>query len=100
MGRVLRGRSVGRDLDRIFTDVSRNNGESSAIVQLNRIEKAFEHLGAFPHLGPSRSELAPGLRAWSLKPWEILYRAMGEDVEIIRVLDGRMNIAALFGKKT
>lgn len=100
MGRVLRSRSVGRDLDRVFGDVSANNGEAVAIAQLDRIEASLRRLGAFPNLGRDRSDLAPGLRACSVKPWEILYRVRGEDVLISRVLDGRMNVAALLGKKT
>ncbi|USQ94824.1 type II toxin-antitoxin system RelE/ParE family toxin [Caulobacter sp. RL271] len=100
MGRVLRSSLAGRDLDRIFRDISANNGDSVAVAQLNRIEAALERLGSFPNLGRDRSDLLPGLRALSVKSWEVFYRVRDEDVLVSRVLDGRMNLAAQFGKKT
>jgi toxin ParE1/3/4 len=100
VGRVLRARPVSRDLDRIFSDISGNNGVNVAIAQLSRIEGAFQRLGEFPKLGREASDLRPGLRSWSSKPWRVLYRVTGEDVVILRVLDERRNIAALLGKKT
>lgn len=100
MGRVLRSSLVGRDLERIFRDISANNGDAVAVTQLNRIEAALERLGVFPNLGRDRSDVMPGLRALSVSSWEVMYRVREEDVLVSRVLDGRMNIAALFGKKT
>jgi len=100
VGRVLRSRSVGRDLDRIFKNISANNGETVAIAQIDRIEASLRRLGSFPSLGRDRSDLAPGLRACSVKPWEVLYRLKGDEVLISRILDGRQNLSALLGKKT
>jgi toxin ParE1/3/4 len=100
VARVIRAKPVSRDLDRIFSDVCGNNGVEVASAQLNRIESVFHRLGAFPGLGRDWSDLRPGLRTLSEKPWQVLYRLNGEDVVILRVLDGRMNIAAIFGKKT
>jgi toxin ParE1/3/4 len=99
VGRVLRSRSVGRDLDRIFKSISANNGGTVAIAQLGRIEALMRRLSLFPSLGRDRSDLAPGLRACSLKPWEVIYRLKGDDVLISRILDGRQNLSALLGKK-
>ncbi|MGH1558570.1 type II toxin-antitoxin system RelE/ParE family toxin [Caulobacter segnis] len=100
MGRVSRAKQISRDLDRIFNDISGNNGVNVAIAQLSGIENAFERLGFFPNLGRNRSDLRSGLRSWSVKPWLGLYRVRDEDVFILRVLDERRNIAALFGQKT
>jgi len=100
VGRVLRAKPVSRDLDLIFSDICGNNGVEVASAQLSRIESVFHRLSAFPRLGRDRSDLRPGLRTLSVKPWQVLYRLNGEDVVILRVLDGRMNIAALLGKKT
>ena len=100
MARVIRARPVSRDLDRVFRDVCENNGVDVASAQLNRIESVFHRLSAFPRLGRDRSDLRPGLRTFSVKPWQVIYRLNGEDVVILRILDGRMNLAAQFGKKT
>jgi toxin ParE1/3/4 len=100
VGRVLRAKSVGRDLDGIFDEIFANNGVNVAIAQMNRIERAFERLGRFPNLGRERSDLKPGLRSWAVTPWTVLYRLNAADVIIIRVLDGRMNLSSLLGKKS
>ena len=99
MGRVLRAKPVGRDLEGIFTDICGNNGPKVASAQLGRLESAFQRLGSFPRLGRDRSDLRPRLRSLSVKPWQVLYRLNGENVVILRVLDGRMNLAAVLGKK-
>jgi len=101
VGRVLRAKSVGRDLDGIFDEIFANNGVNVAIAQMNRIESALERLGRFPNLGRERSDLEPGLRSWAVTPWTILYRLKAADVIIIiRVLDSRMNLSSLLGKKS
>jgi toxin ParE1/3/4 len=95
VGRVLRAKSVGRDLDGIFDEIFENNGVNVAIAQINRIEGALERLGRFPNLGRERFDLKPGLRSWAVSPWVVLYRLKAAD----GVLDGRMNLSALLGKK-
>ncbi|PIB94567.1 type II toxin-antitoxin system RelE/ParE family toxin [Caulobacter sp. FWC2] len=100
MGRVVKAGLVGRDLDRIFSAISENNGLNVATAQVSRIENALQRLGAFPNLGRNRSDLRPALRTLSVKPWTVLYRVKGEDVIILRVLDERPDLAAQFGKKT
>ena len=100
MGRVIRSRPVSRDLDRIFSDICENNGVAVASAQLIRIESVFHRLGAFPRLGLDRSDLRAGLRTFSVTPWLVLYRLNGEDIVVLRVLDGRMNLGAQLGKKT
>jgi toxin ParE1/3/4 len=50
----------------------------------------------FPLMGPSRDDLRPGFRMLVAGEYVILYRAMQDRVEIIRVLHGRRDLDGLF----
>lgn len=46
----------------------------------------------------ARDELMPGLRSALVHPYVIFYRAENGMVQIVRVLHGRRNFAAIFSK--
>ena len=60
------------------------------------IAKAAAALKDVPLMGRGRGELKAGLRSVVIYPSVLFYRVVGTAVEIIRVVDGRRNIAALF----
>lgn len=49
-----------------------------------------------PEIGPSREQLAPGLRAQFHKAYVIYYRATETELIIVRVLHGARDAVALF----
>ena len=49
----------------------------------------------FPLSGPSREQLAPGLRVTFHQPYAVYYTALDDAVLIIRVLHGARDVAAL-----
>ena len=53
-------------------------------------------LADHPLLGPARPDIAPDLRYLISGNYLILYRALGDSVEIVRVLHGARNLSALF----
>jgi plasmid stabilization system protein ParE len=47
-------------------------------------------------LGRERPDLLPNIRSIVVYPTILFYRAGDEAVEIVRVVDGRRNLAAIF----
>ncbi len=46
--------------------------------------------------GTTRDEILPGLRSLPMDNYLILYMAIGQDVEIFRVVSGYRDLSALF----
>jgi toxin ParE1/3/4 len=63
---------------------------------LREIETAVGKLEESPLNGRARDELMPGIWAIVVYPTVLFYRVMDERVEIVRVIDRRRNIAAIF----
>jgi toxin ParE1/3/4 len=60
------------------------------------IHAAADRLRFAPLVGRSRDDLRPGVREIVIYPTVLLYRVSAEVVEVLRVVDGRRNLAALF----
>ena len=54
---------------------------------IDKITADISRLADFPESGPKRPEFAEGARSLIVGRWLALYRLLGEDVEIIRVVD-------------
>ena len=63
---------------------------------LRDISSAAQNLCDFPESGRSRDDLLPGLRSIVIFPTVAFYRQRLDLVEMVRVVDGRRNIAAMF----
>jgi toxin ParE1/3/4 len=59
---------------------------------LDHFTRRFEELGAFPMIGRSRSDIRPDLRALLVENYIAFYYIGTEQIIVVRVLDGRMNI--------
>jgi toxin ParE1/3/4 len=55
---------------------------------VDRIEERCERLAEMPGLGVARPDVRLDLRLLPVGNYLILYREMGEDVEVVRVLHG------------
>ena len=67
-----------------------------ADTHLREIQRAATHLTEFPHSGVARDELFAGIRSTVVYPTVVFYRVGGSSIDIVRVVDGRRNLAALF----
>jgi toxin ParE1/3/4 len=67
--------------------------------QLRGIDRACERLEEWPFSSRARDELVPGLRSLVVHPNVIFYRVRDNDVEIVRVVDGRRDIDGIFAKQ-
>ncbi|TQF31720.1 type II toxin-antitoxin system RelE/ParE family toxin [Bradyrhizobium sp. UNPA324] len=52
----------------------------------------------FPNAGRARDEIRSGLRSLAVAPQVVFYRLKDDRAEIVRVLDGRQDIEAIFSK--
>jgi toxin ParE1/3/4 len=72
---------------------------AAADRHLRNIHAAAERCRLAPFLGRERDDLRPDVREIVVYPTVVFYRVTSEAVEIIRVIDGRRNLAALFGPR-
>ena len=94
----LRTPQADSDLDDIWYYVAiKSDSIDIADRFIDSIIDRFFLLASHPNIGRSRDEdLRPGLRSFPIGEYVIIYRILKEDVQILRVLHGSRNIAALF----
>jgi toxin ParE1/3/4 len=100
-GRVLRTETALRDLDEQATFIQKDS-PNAAIRFLAAADASFQRLASMPELGErqpfGRKELAD-LRVWQVRGFEnylIFYRPIEGGIEVVRVLHGARDIAAIF----
>ena len=59
---------------------------------IERLTQKFVALGRNPMIGRARPDLRPDLRSFPYGAYLILYRAIDEGVEIVRVVHGARNL--------
>jgi toxin ParE1/3/4 len=92
---------VHADLDAIWEYVARESrGEARADQQIDSITERFDLLASHPYLGRTRDEdLGSGRRSFPVGRHVIVYRVVGGDVSILRVVNGSRDLggAAIWG---
>ncbi|MBI5129108.1 MAG: type II toxin-antitoxin system RelE/ParE family toxin [Rhodopseudomonas palustris] len=90
------------DLLDIYEAIARDQ-QATAERIFDRIEAKVALLGTQPRMGVRRRDIRPALRMLVEAPYLILYRTEPDTdegplqgVEIVRVVDGRRNLTALF----
>jgi toxin ParE1/3/4 len=63
---------------------------------LRDIQRAVAALETSPEIGRTRDDLRPGIREIVVYPTVVFYRIAATRIEVIRVVDGRRHLAALF----
>lgn len=85
---------AGEDLIAIWNHIAAESSKAADRV-LSTIEAKCDRLRDFPLIGPSRDDLRPGFRMLVADEYVILYRAMRDRIEIIRVLHGKRDLDGL-----
>jgi toxin ParE1/3/4 len=86
------------DLEEIAYYVFLQNGSLEIADRLiESISARFGLLGAYPRAGRRRDDLRPGMRAFPVGEYIVLYRAEGDDVLIQRVVRGSRDLETLLG---
>jgi toxin ParE1/3/4 len=97
-GRFTRSEPSGLDLGDIFAQVAQDTGLNAAIAQMARLEAALDRLASFPRLGRARPDLGDATFTLPVRPWVIIYDLFEGDVEVLRIVDGRRDLPALFSE--
>jgi toxin ParE1/3/4 len=87
-----------QDLIDIWFYLAREMSADTADRVLRDIGGASERLEAWPPSGRRREDLLPGLRSVAVRPNAVFYRLADDRIEIVRVLDGRRDIDAIFSE--
>ena len=99
MRRLRFSRRAERDLN-LIGDHIRQRNPAAAERWVDLIEAKCRSLAEQPRIGRSRSDLRQDLRSLAVGNYIIFYRPIEGAIEIVRVLHGRRNIAALFSKRS
>jgi toxin ParE1/3/4 len=79
----------------IWLYVARNSSEAVADRVLDSIEQACCSLEQHPRLGRARPEIQSEARSITIERWLALYRVTEEGAQIVRIIDGARDIAAI-----
>lgn len=79
----------------IWATLAAEVSEQVATRFVTAIEAHFEPLRHFPLSGPTREQLAPGLRMTFHSPYAIYYLPLPDALVIVRVIHGARDMAAL-----
>ena len=63
-----------------------------------KLTEAGTRIAQRPLTWRARNDIAPGLRSMRVPPYSLYYRVTSGEVEILRVLHERRNVAGLLGK--
>jgi toxin ParE1/3/4 len=95
MAHVLRTIQAEQDLLEIWGSIARRSP-----AQADRLTEAIDEkcrlVAQFPEMGRSREELAPGGRSTLAGRYVVLYRAIDDGIEVLRVVHGSRDLPRLF----
>lgn len=94
MGQVRYSFRASTDLIDLWLHIV-TRSSATADACLDRIETRCERLRTFPKLGPERPDIAADARVLVIERWLVIYRIAGEDVQIVRVVDGSRDLTNL-----
>lgn len=87
MGYLIRTAKAEEDLIEIWMYVAADNPEVADKL-IERIDTKCKMLADNPAMGQARPDIAPGLRYFPTGQYLILYKAISEGVEIVRIVHG------------
>lgn len=101
--RVLFAEDAERDIEDLCRFIASRDGAETAERILTEIESACAELEEFPARGNIPKELAgigiSEYRELRHKPWRMIYRAMGTDVVVYCVVDGRRDMRSFLERR-
>lgn len=92
MGKVLFTRRAREDLLDLWVYLAEHSSVSVADRIYDTIEEQCAVLRPHSLIGRARPEIAADARSLVIKRWIVLYRIAGEDVQIVRVVDGARDL--------
>jgi len=86
-----------RDLDSISEYFLIRNIETGEML-FQDFTKKFGHVLQFPNMGRSYEYIRQGMRGLPLNGYIIFYQFVDNNVEILRIVNGRQDLEALFAE--
>jgi len=98
MGRIIRHDEAEQDLFETWFFLAQESSVERAESFLDQIETTLSTLATHPYMGRSRSDLLPGMRSFPVGAYLVFYlpHADGGGIDLLRVLDSRRDVDALF----
>lgn len=87
------------DLIEIWKYIARDRPLTADQV-LRRINRQCRSIADFPEMGRRRPDLAPEVRSFPIERWLILYRLVGDEIVISRIVDGSRHLRRLSMPRT
>ncbi len=94
MTRIRFARLAREDLLDIWCNIAARD-LSAADRAYDRIEASCTVLADHPRIGPARPDIGAGARVLVIAPWLVLYRVVGEGVQVVRIVDGVRDLTRL-----
>ena len=85
-----------QDLLAIWTWGASRFSSDIADRHLRDIQQAVAMLATSPEIGRARDDLRPGIREVVVYPTVLFYRIVETRIEVVRVVDGRRDLVAIF----
>jgi toxin ParE1/3/4 len=95
VGKPRYTRHAREDLFDIWLYIAARHSDAFADAIYDRIEESCARLARHPQLGRARPEIAPEARALVIERWLALYRLTDHGAQIVRIVDGARDLAAI-----
>ena len=92
--RLLRTAQAEEDLIDIWAYIARDNPAAADRV-LDALDEKSHALARNPQMGMAREDIAAGVRHFPVGNYLILYRDLGDGVEVVRYVHGMRRLADL-----
>jgi toxin ParE1/3/4 len=96
MGFVRLSHLADWDLDSIRGAITLHN-PAAANDLIEEVFATLEILAIQPLIGQARDDLSPGLRAFTVRPYVVLYYPAESGIHVARIVHGARDFPALFG---
>lgn len=91
MKRLLLSPKAVSDLEAIIDYIALDSPKA-AVAMLDRFERVTKHLSEFPGTGARRPAIAADFRGFAMGSYLILYRDIGDGIEVVRFVHGARNL--------
>ncbi|HUG63455.1 MAG TPA: type II toxin-antitoxin system RelE/ParE family toxin [Methylomirabilota bacterium] len=82
-----------RDYDELLLYGLLNWGEQQMLRYQESLDRAIEHLGDFPEIGPQRDDLCARCRLLPVEHHALYYRIEADAIQVVRILHERADAA-------
>ncbi len=89
--KVIVSARAKQDLLRIYLFIAQHS-PNAATAAIQRIDARLEQVSRFPFIGRKRPSLGPEIRSLVAGHHLIFYVVGNDQIDVVRVLDGRMDI--------